>query len=53
MRRTATFGDRAGKGQTVDFIAVDIYRVQNGLIAEDWHLEDNLTLMQQLGMVAS
>jgi len=31
---------------------VDIYRVQNGLIAEDWHLEDNLTLMQQLGIVA-
>jgi len=50
---TGTFAGRAGQGQTVDFIAVDIYRVQNGLIAEDWHLEDNLTLMQQLGMVAS
>jgi predicted ester cyclase len=50
---TGTFGDRAGKGQTVDFIAVDIYRVQDGLIAEDWHLEDNLALMQQLGIVAS
>jgi len=50
---TGTFGGRAGQGQTVDFIAVDIYRVQKGLIAEDWHLEDNLTLLQQLGMVAS
>jgi predicted ester cyclase len=49
---TGTFDGRAGQGQTVDFIAVDIYRVQNGLIIEDWHLEDNLTLMQQLGMVA-
>jgi predicted ester cyclase len=49
---TGTFGGRAGQGQTVDFIAVDIYRVQNGLITEDWHLEDNLTLMQQLGVVA-
>lgn len=49
---TGTFGDHAGQGQSVDFIAVDIYRVQNGLIAEDWHLEDNLTLMQQLGIVA-
>jgi predicted ester cyclase len=50
---TGTFAGRAGQGQTVDFIAVDIYRVQNGLIVEDWHLEDNLTLMQQLGIVAS
>jgi predicted ester cyclase len=49
---TGTFGGRAGQGQAVDFIAVDIYRVQNGLIAENWHLEDNLTLMQQLGVVA-
>jgi predicted ester cyclase len=49
---TGTFGGHAGQGQSVDFIAVDIYRVQSGLIAEDWHLEDNLTLMQQLGLVA-
>jgi predicted ester cyclase len=49
---TGTFGGHAGQGQTVDFIAVDIYHVQNGLIIEDWHLEDNLTLMQQLGVVA-
>jgi predicted ester cyclase len=31
---TGTFGGRAGHGQTVDFIAVGIYRVQNRLIAE-------------------
>jgi predicted ester cyclase len=49
---TGTFGGHAGQGQTVNFMAVDIYRVQNGLITEDWHLEDNLTLMQQLGVVA-
>ena len=49
---TGTFGGRAGQGQTVDFIAVDIYHVQNGLITEDWHLEDNFTLMQQFGVVA-
>ena len=49
---TGTFDGRAAQGQTVDFIAMDIYRVRNGLIAEDWHLEDNLTLMQQLGIVA-
>jgi predicted ester cyclase len=49
---SGTFGGRPGQGQTVDFIAVDIYRVQNGLITDDWHLEDNLALMQQLGVVA-
>jgi predicted ester cyclase len=49
---TGTFDGRAGQGQTVDFIAVDIYRVRNGLITEDWHLEDNLSLLQQLDVVA-
>jgi len=34
-------------------MAASTTSVQKGLIAEDWHLEDNLTLLQQLGMVAS
>jgi hypothetical protein len=25
---------------------VDIYRVPNGQISDNWHLEDNLSLMQ-------
>jgi predicted ester cyclase len=50
---TGTFKGHAGQGQTVDFIAIDIYGVQDGVIVEDWHLEDNLTLMQQFGMVGS
>jgi hypothetical protein len=29
----------------------DIYRVQNGQVSDNWHLEDNLSLMQQLGVV--
>lgn len=49
---TGRFGDIAGKGQTVDFIATDLYRVADGRIAENWHIEDNLTLLRQLGMVA-
>ncbi|MEA1677714.1 ester cyclase [Nitrospirillum sp. BR 11163] len=49
---TGRFGDVRGKGQTVDFIATDLYRVQNGRIAENWHIEDNLTLLRQLGVVA-
>jgi len=48
---TGTFKGRQGKGQTVDFIATDIYRIANGKIAENWHLEDNLTFLMQIGVV--
>nr|WP_258537836.1 ester cyclase [Pandoraea pnomenusa] len=48
---TGSFNGIQGKGQKVDFIATDIYRIANGRIAENWHLEDNLTLLQQLGVV--
>ena len=53
---TGTFGEgaaaRQGDGRAIDFIATDIYRIANGRIAENWHLEDNLTLLQQLGVVS-
>ena len=48
---TGAFGQKQGAGQTVDFIATDILRVQDGRISENWHIEDNLTLMQQFGVV--
>lgn len=48
---TGSFQGKAGDGRPVDFIATDIYRVAHGRIAENWHLEDNLTLLQQLGAV--
>ena len=52
---TGTFGNAAaagrGDGRAIDFTAIDIYRIVNGHIAENWHLEDNLTLLQQLGAV--
>lgn len=46
---TGTFGQIKGGGQPVDFIATDIYQIDNGKIAANWHIEDNLTLMKQLG----
>jgi predicted ester cyclase len=48
---TGRFGALAGDGEPVFFRAIDIYRVTGGKIAENWHLEDNLTLMKQLGAV--
>jgi len=48
---TGIFKDVKGDGRAISFRAVDIYRVQNGQISDNWHLEDNLSLMQQLGVV--
>lgn len=48
---TGRFGDLQGQGQTVDFQAFDLYRVQDGRITDNWHLEDNLTLLRQLGVI--
>ncbi|AWY38407.1 ester cyclase [Pseudomonas putida] len=49
---SGTFNGVKGKGQAVNFIATDIYRIADGRIAENWHLEDNLTFLQQIGTVA-
>jgi SnoaL-like polyketide cyclase len=35
----------------IDFQAFDLYRVQGGKIVENRHLEDNLTLLEQLGAI--
>jgi predicted ester cyclase len=48
---TGSFAGRAGQGQPVDFIATDIVRVRDGRITDNWHLEDNLTFLQQIGVV--
>ncbi|GAB3397784.1 ester cyclase [Massilia agilis] len=48
---TGRFKDVQGKGQAVDFIATDIYRIGNGRITDNWHLEDNLAFLQQLGVI--
>ena len=50
---TGRFGQIQGHGQTINFIATDIYRISDGRIAENWHIEDNLTLQQQLGLIAN
>jgi predicted ester cyclase len=48
---TGRFEHVQGRGQAIDFVATDIYRVANGRIAENWHIEDTLTLLQQLDLV--
>jgi predicted ester cyclase len=48
---TGSFARTKGQGQKIDFIATDILRIHRGQIADNWHLEDNLTFLQQIGIV--
>ena len=48
---TGQFGKVQGRGQVIDFQAFDLYRVADGRITDNWHLEDNLTLLKQMGIV--
>ena len=47
---TGRFGQTQGKGQPIPFIATDLVKVQNGRITDNWHIEDNLTLLQEMGV---
>ncbi|MEU8324696.1 ester cyclase [Nonomuraea sp. NPDC048881] len=47
---TGAFNGVQGKGQSVDFNAIDIQHVGADKIIEDWHIEDNATLLSQLGV---
>ncbi len=47
---TGTFGKAKGQGQAIDFIATDLLKVTNGRITDNWHIEDNLTLLTQMGV---
>ena len=47
---TGSFGYSKGQGQAIDFIATDLLKVTNGLITDNWHIEDNLTLLSQMGV---
>jgi predicted ester cyclase len=46
------FMGHAATGRAVKFFAIDILRIRGGRIVEDWHLEDNLALLEQLGAVS-
>ena len=48
---TGTFENAKGDGQPVSFIATDLLKIRNGRITDNWHIEDNLTLLQQMEIV--
>src|SRR5258708_3181620 len=47
---TGRFGQTQGKGQPIPFIATDLVKIENGRITDNWHIEDNLTLLQAMGV---
>ncbi|WP_245326990.1 ester cyclase [Bradyrhizobium sacchari] len=47
---TGTFGSTKGQGQAITFIATDLLKVVDGRITDNWHIEDNLTLLIQMGV---
>jgi predicted ester cyclase len=49
---TGKSGQILGKSQPIAFIATDLVKVADGRIVDNWHIEDNLTLLRQMGIVA-
>src|ERR1700716_4062994 len=47
---TGRFGKTQGKGQPIPFIATDLVKIENGRVTDNWHIEDNLTLLQEIGV---
>ncbi|HTF73262.1 MAG TPA: ester cyclase [Bradyrhizobium sp.] len=47
---TGRFGQAQGKGQPVPFIATDLVKIENGRVTDNWHIEDNLALLQEMGV---
>ncbi|MBE7218969.1 MAG: ester cyclase [Caulobacteraceae bacterium] len=47
---TGTFGTVHGTGQPIRFIATDLLKITEGQVTDNWHIEDNLTLLQQMGV---
>ncbi len=47
---TGTFGKTKGQGQGINFIATDLIKITDGRITDNWHIEDNLTLLTQMGV---
>jgi predicted ester cyclase len=47
---TGTFGKATGQGQRIDFIATDLLKIADGRVIDNWHIEDNFTLLSLMGV---
>jgi predicted ester cyclase len=48
---TGTFNSTQGHGAAIGFITTDLLEIDHGRIIKNWHIEDNLTLLQQMGVI--
>jgi predicted ester cyclase len=48
---TGSFNGRSPTGKPISFFAIDILHIKDGRIYEDWHLEDNLSFLQQIDVI--
>ena len=48
---TGPFNGRKPTGKPISFFAIDILHIKDGRIYEDWHLEDNLSFLQQIDVI--
>ncbi|WP_330180094.1 ester cyclase [Nocardia sp. NBC_01503] len=51
---TGTYNGTQGTGQPVEFNAIDLQHLggDHTVITEDWHIEDNLTFLHQIGQAS-
>lgn len=49
---TGNFLSAPPTNRSIQFLAFDIHRIDKGQIVESWHLEDNLTLFIQTGLIS-
>ena len=48
---TGSIDGRSPTGKPISFFAIDILHIKDGRIYEDWHLEDNLSFLQQIDVI--
>ncbi len=48
---SGAFGDHQATGKRFDVAVLDFFRMEDGMIAEQWPAIDNIGLQQQIGML--
>ena len=49
---TGNFGEAPATGNRIEYTGTGIYRMKNGRFIEAWVNDDELTLMQQIGVIS-
>lgn len=49
---TSEFLGVAGTGRRIEYVSHEIYRLEDGMLAEEWICSDNVTLLTQIGALS-